>query len=62
MRWMEMKMWTLVLLWVMSGTLTAHSVPNFETKQACGNAFNTLKAEVSWGDGINLVGLCVSAK
>jgi len=55
-------MWILVLLWVSSGSLTASSIPHFESKEACANAFNTLKADVSWGSNVNVVGTCVSAK
>jgi hypothetical protein len=55
-------MWILVLAWVSSGALTASSIPNFESKEACEKAFNVLKADVSWGSNVNLVGKCVSAK
>jgi hypothetical protein len=56
-------MWILVLVWVAgSANLTASSIPNFESKQACETAFNRLKSDVSWGENVNLVGTCVSAK
>ena len=59
----ERKMWILVLVWVAGGAnLTASSIPNFESKAACEKAYNTLKADVSWGSNVNLVGTCVSAK
>ena len=52
--------WTLVLLWVGGNTMTASSVPHFESKEACERAFNALKSDVSWGS--TLIGMCVSAK
>jgi hypothetical protein len=63
-------MWILVLMWVAvpsspqsAGTaVTSLSIPNFESREACGNAYNTLKANVTWGQGIDLVGTCVSSR
>jgi hypothetical protein len=55
-------MWILVLVWVTSANLTASSIPNFESKEACEKAYNVLKAGVSWGSNVNLAGMCVSAK
>jgi len=57
-----MKMWILVLVWAGSTGLTASSIPNFESKEACEKAYNVMKADVTWGSNINLQGMCVSAK
>jgi hypothetical protein len=62
-------MWTLILMWAAlpnhqsaGTTMTPLSVPNFETRQACSTAYNALKTEVTWGQDVNLVGLCVSSR
>ena len=55
-------MWILVLLWVGSSGMATSSVPNFESKEACNKAYNTLKADVTWGSNNNLTGMCVSAR
>jgi hypothetical protein len=64
-------MWTLVLIWIWVAAptpqsartaMTSLSIPNFESKEACSVAYNSLKSDVTWGQDIDIVGLCVSSK
>jgi hypothetical protein len=55
-------MWTLVVFWLIGSTATSQSIAGFESQQACGNAFNELHDDVTWGLGIKFVGKCVQLK